>query len=154
MIETSDRRVTNRLWKHLCSNEGLTIETSFYGVALRRSTYPNQPYVDTFHVVPLRRHRPKLVLTGTSIPWLWKEFDLLTFGPVGEETRRERNRECLELVAGAIIWMSKAGKYDIVYASAQSAINQQFLESFRKDTAFIRGLVACGRRITHAGNLD
>ena len=35
---------------------------------LRRSAYPHQPYVDTFYVSPLHRRRPKLVLTGTSIP--------------------------------------------------------------------------------------
>ena len=31
--------------------------------------YPHQPYIDTFYVLPLRRCRPKLVLTGTSIPF-------------------------------------------------------------------------------------
>ena len=31
-------------------------------------TYPHQPHVDTFFVLPLRRRRLKLVLTGTSIP--------------------------------------------------------------------------------------
>ena len=35
--------------------------------SLRRSAYPHQPYVDTLYVRP-RRRRPKLVLTGTSIP--------------------------------------------------------------------------------------
>ena len=37
--------------------------------SLRRSAYPHQPYVDTLYVLPLRRRRPKLVLTGTSIPF-------------------------------------------------------------------------------------
>ena len=29
---------------------------------------PHQPYVDTLYVLTVRRRRPKLVLTGTSIP--------------------------------------------------------------------------------------
>ena len=41
----------------LCSNEELTLETS-----------ANTLYVDTLYVLPLRRRRRKLVLTGTSIP--------------------------------------------------------------------------------------
>ena len=40
--------------------------------SLRRSAYPHQPYVDTLYVLPPRRRRPKLVLTGTSIPVLLK----------------------------------------------------------------------------------
>ena len=36
--------------------------------SLRRSAYPHQPHVDTLYVLPPRRRRPKLVLTGTSIP--------------------------------------------------------------------------------------
>ena len=37
--------------------------------SLRRSAYPHQPaYADTLYVLPPRRRRPKLVLTGTSIP--------------------------------------------------------------------------------------
>ena len=36
--------------------------------SLRCSAYPHQPYVDTLYVLPPRRRRPKLVLTGTSIP--------------------------------------------------------------------------------------
>ena len=32
-----------------------------------RSAYPHQPYVDTFYILLLHWHRPKLVLTGTSI---------------------------------------------------------------------------------------
>ena len=35
-------------------------------LALWHSAYPRQPYLDTLYVLPLRR--PKLVLTGTSIP--------------------------------------------------------------------------------------
>ena len=35
--------------------------------SLRRSAYPHQLYVDTLYVLPPRRRRPKLVLTGTSI---------------------------------------------------------------------------------------
>ena len=35
--------------------------------SLRRSAYPHQPCVGTLYVLPPRR-RPKLVLTGTSIP--------------------------------------------------------------------------------------
>ena len=51
-----------------CSaDEGLTLETSA-NTLLRRSAYPHQPYVDTLYVLPLRRRRPKLFLTGTSIP--------------------------------------------------------------------------------------
>ena len=37
-------------------------------LAVQRSAQPDQPYVDTLYVLPPRRHRPKLVLTGTSIP--------------------------------------------------------------------------------------
>ena len=37
--------------------------------SLWRSAYPHQPYVDTLYVLPLRRRRPKLVLTGTIIPF-------------------------------------------------------------------------------------
>ena len=47
--------------KLFCSDEGLTLETSG-----RRSAYPHQPYVDTLRVLPPRRRRPKLVLTGTQ----------------------------------------------------------------------------------------
>ena len=36
--------------------------------SLQRSAYPHQPFVDTLYVLSPRR--PKLVLTGTSIP-LW-----------------------------------------------------------------------------------
>ena len=36
--------------------------------SLRHSAYPHQPYVDTLYVLPPCRRRPKLVLTGTSIP--------------------------------------------------------------------------------------
>ena len=36
--------------------------------SLRRSAYPHQPYVDTLYVLPPGRRRPKLILTGTSIP--------------------------------------------------------------------------------------
>ena len=36
--------------------------------SLRRSAYSHQPYVDRLYVLPPRRRRPKLVLTGTSIP--------------------------------------------------------------------------------------
>ena len=36
--------------------------------SLRHSAYPHQPYLDILYVLPLRRHRLKLVLTGTSIP--------------------------------------------------------------------------------------
>ena len=54
-----------------------------------------------------------------------KSLIFLTFGPVGEETRQEQNRECLELVAWTIIWMGKAGKYNTSRnASAKTAINQ------------------------------
>ena len=40
--------------------------------SLRRSAYPHQPYVDRFYVLPPRRCRPKLVLTGTSISLYWQ----------------------------------------------------------------------------------
>ena len=33
--------------------------------SLRCSAYPHQPYVDKLYVLPPRRRRPKLVLTGT-----------------------------------------------------------------------------------------
>ena len=48
----------------------LNVVKSTYSLrhTLRRSAYPYQPYVDTLHVLPPRRRRPKLVLTGTSIP--------------------------------------------------------------------------------------
>ena len=36
--------------------------------SLRHSTYPHQPHVDTFFVLPLHQRRLKLILTGTSIP--------------------------------------------------------------------------------------
>ena len=36
--------------------------------SLRRSAYPHQPCVDTLYALPPCRHRPKLVLTSTSIP--------------------------------------------------------------------------------------
>ena len=36
----------------------------------------------------------------------------------------------------------EAGHFDIIYASAESAINERFLESLKKDTTFSRGLVA------------
>ena len=36
--------------------------------SLRRSAYSHEPYVDTLYVLTPRRRRPKLVLTGTSIP--------------------------------------------------------------------------------------
>ena len=49
--------------------------------SLRHSAYPRQPYVDTLYVLPLCQCRPKLVITGTSVPlasdsllhcaWLW-----------------------------------------------------------------------------------
>ena len=42
--------------------------------SLRRSAYPHQPYVDTLNVLPPRRRRPKLVLTGTSIPLILRSF--------------------------------------------------------------------------------
>ena len=32
------------------------------------SAYPHQPCIDTLYVLPPRRHKPKLVLTGTTIP--------------------------------------------------------------------------------------
>ena len=35
---------------------------------LRRSAFPDPPYVDTLYILPPRRRRPKLVHTGTSIP--------------------------------------------------------------------------------------
>ena len=37
-------------------------------LSLRHSAYPHQPYVDTLYVLPPCQCRPKLVLTGTSIP--------------------------------------------------------------------------------------
>ena len=46
-----------------CEDEGLTLKTS-----ANTSAYPHQPYVDTLYILPPRRRRPKLVLTGTSIP--------------------------------------------------------------------------------------
>ena len=51
--------------KSVLADEGLTLEMS---VNTRRSAYPHQPYVDTLYVLPPRRRRPKLVLTGTRIP--------------------------------------------------------------------------------------
>ena len=36
--------------------------------SLWRLAYSHQPYVDTLYVLLPRRRRPKLVLTGTSIP--------------------------------------------------------------------------------------
>ena len=37
--------------------------------SLWHSAYPHQPYFDTLYVLPPCRHRPKLDLTGTSIPF-------------------------------------------------------------------------------------
>ena len=45
----------------LCSDEGLTLETSA-NTLFTAFTYPHQPYVDTLSVLPPRRRRPKLVL--------------------------------------------------------------------------------------------
>ena len=42
----------------------LTLETSANKLFTAYSTYPHQPHVDTFCTLPLRRRRPKLVLTG------------------------------------------------------------------------------------------
>ena len=36
---------------------------------------PHQRFVDTLYVLPPRRRRPKLVLTGTSIPLKSQKFD-------------------------------------------------------------------------------
>ena len=50
----------------LCWDRNCSKRQSTY--SLRRSANPCQPYVDTLYVLPPRRRRPKLVLTGTSIP--------------------------------------------------------------------------------------
>ena len=56
------------LERALCSDEGEhSIRQPTH--SLRRSAYPHKPYVDTFYVFTLRRRRPQLVLTGTSIPF-------------------------------------------------------------------------------------
>ena len=49
-------RLKIRLWKRQPTH------------SLWRSAFPHQGYIDTFYVLPTRRRRPKLVLTGTSIP--------------------------------------------------------------------------------------
>ena len=48
----------------------------------------------------------------------------------------------------------EAGKYNIVYGSGESAINERFLDCLKKNTAFFRGLVASVVDESHAGNLD
>ena len=37
----------------------------------------------------------------------------------------------------------EAGKFNIVYASAESAIDRRFLASLKKDSLFVRSLAAC-----------
>ena len=40
---------------------------TLYGI----QAYAHQPYVDTLYVLPLRQCRPKLILTGISIPMIF-----------------------------------------------------------------------------------
>ena len=54
---------------YLCSDEGLMLETSANTLFTAFSIYPHQPYVDILYVLLPRWYRPKLVLTGTSIPF-------------------------------------------------------------------------------------
>ena len=60
--------------KAFCSDEGLMLETSAKH-SLWHSAYPHQPYVDTLYVLLPHRCRPKLVLTGTSIPLYQNQYD-------------------------------------------------------------------------------
>ena len=56
------------LTKGFCSDEGLTLKTSANTLFMPFSIFTSA-YVDTLdYILPLRRHRPKLALTGTSIP--------------------------------------------------------------------------------------
>ena len=72
-----------------CSDEGLTLEMSantLYGI----QAYPHQPYVDTLYVLPLRRCRPKLVLTGISIPMIFlvsSNIAIILIDPFGFQSK-------------------------------------------------------------------
>ena len=64
----------------------------------------------------------------------------------------KRNRECVEVARACRLDDDleelcdiEAGKYDIFYASAKSAINQRLLESLKKDRHGVHPwVVACG----------
>ena len=64
-VDTSQRKFE----KNLRTDKALLWRRANARNVSQHTLYGVQPYVDTFYVSPPRRRRPKLVLTGTSIPF-------------------------------------------------------------------------------------